>query len=164
MIKESHYSKTFDVEGNKYKIDIVSRGIIMEGSKILVCKNNTNTFLPGGHLEFNDNLKDTLKKEIYEELGMECIIDNYIGCVEVLWEYNKVFHQEIDHVFLVKGITQKTIINSKEDHISFYWMDIENMEKDVFGPINMRKVVKNVYDGKHEIQYFYENQLKNPLL
>ena len=160
---ESHYSKIFNVEEKKFKLDIVARGIIIDGLKILVCKNSTNTFLPGGHLEFNDNLKDTLKKEIFEELGLESTVDRYIGCVEVIWEYNGIFHQEIDHVFFVKGITQKNWIQSKETHISFFWMDIKDMEKEVFGPLNMRKIVKNFHSGIEEVQYFFENQIVEPL-
>jgi hypothetical protein len=38
MTVESHYSKIFNVGIEKYRVRIVARGIIMEGSEILVCK------------------------------------------------------------------------------------------------------------------------------
>ena len=164
MTIESHYSKIFNVGEEKYRIRIVARGIIMEGSKFLVCKNSTNTFLPGGHLEFGDNLKYTLKKEIMEELGLECTVDKYIGCVDCIWKEKDIFQQQVDHVFLVKGIDMKNIIESKEKQIRFYWIDINDMEEETFGPRSSRDLIKNFYDGINEIQYFSENQIGNPLV
>ena len=118
----------------------------------MVCKNSTNTFLPGGHLEFTEDLKKTLKRELFEELGIDCFIDNYIGCVECIWEEKEIYHQEIDHVFIIKGISEEDKILSKEEHIKFYWIEIKNMEKENFLPIKMRNLVLNVYNGDNEIR------------
>jgi ADP-ribose pyrophosphatase YjhB (NUDIX family) len=155
---ETHYSKEFNVENKIFKLHIIARGIIIDGSKILVCKNKTNTFLPGGHLEFGENLKNTLEREIDEELGFKCTVGKYIGCMECIWKEQNINNQEINHIFFIKGITQNDEIISKEKHITFYWIDTEDMEKENFLPVMMRDIVKNIVNGKNEAQYNSEIQ------
>ncbi|MED1478413.1 NUDIX domain-containing protein, partial [Bacillus pseudomycoides] len=50
------------------------RGIFIKDSKVLLAqaKGYTNTFLPGGHIEFGESSKDALIREIEEELGRFC--------------------------------------------------------------------------------------------
>jgi ADP-ribose pyrophosphatase YjhB (NUDIX family) len=154
MAGETHYSKQFYVENKTFKLHILARGIIKDGSKLLVCKNNTNTFLPGGHLEFGENLTKTLEREINEELGLECIVEKYIGCMESIWEEENIYNQEINHIFLVKGITQKNEMKSKEKHIKFFWIEVKDMEKENFLPKLMRDVIINIFNGSNEAQYY----------
>jgi hypothetical protein len=87
-----------------------------------------------------------LKKEIFEELGLQCDVDKYIGCVDSLWREKDIIQQQIDHIFTIKGINKNTILESKEKHISFYWIDIEDMEKEKFGPRSSRDIVINLYN------------------
>jgi ADP-ribose pyrophosphatase YjhB (NUDIX family) len=154
MTRETYYSKQFNVENKVFKLHILARGIIKDGSKLLVCKNNTNTFLPGGHLEFNENLTMALEREVNEELGLECIVEKYIGCMESIWEERNTYNQEINHLFLVKGITQRDEIKSKEKHIKFCWIEVEDMEKENFLPKLMRNVIINIFHGNKEPQYY----------
>ena len=60
---------------------------IIDDGYILVAKlkNGNNTFLPGGHLEFNENLKQALERELFEEIGIKGNINEYIGCLEAKW-------------------------------------------------------------------------------
>jgi ADP-ribose pyrophosphatase YjhB (NUDIX family) len=156
MDKEKHYLTKYNVENKTFKLHILARGIILDKNKLLVCKNSTNTFLPGGHLEFMDDLEKTLKREIFEEMGLECEVSDYIGCVECIWEENNIYHQEIDHIFQINGINEQTLIKSKEKHIEFYWINIEDMEKENFLPISVRKIIMNKYNGKTGLQYYSE--------
>ena len=61
------------MEINK-KIVIRTRGIIVHNGNLLVVKHSVNTdlyALPGGHLEWGEKIKDSIKREIIEELGVE---------------------------------------------------------------------------------------------
>jgi len=131
----------------KYYFHILSRGIIIDSDYILVAKakNADNTFLPGGHLEFNENLKESLKREIMEEIGINCNIGEYIGCVEAQWIENNITNQEINHVFMVNGINKQLKIKSKENHLDIFWIKINDMEKENLLPKSIRKIVEGVY-------------------
>jgi 8-oxo-dGTP pyrophosphatase MutT (NUDIX family) len=136
---------------------ILARGVIIDKDYILVAKakNADNTFLPGGHLEFNENLKETLTREIMEEMGIKCIAGEYIGCIENQWIENDVVNQEINHIFIINGIDKQTKIESKENHLDFYWIKINDMEKENLLPKSMKEIVKSIYKD-NKINYISE--------
>ena len=103
---------------------VLARGIIIDDGYILVAKlkNGNNTFLPGGHLEFNENLKQALERELFEEIGIKGNIEEYIGCLEAKWMENNIYNQEINHIFIVNGINKNMNIKSKENHLEIYWL------------------------------------------
>jgi 8-oxo-dGTP pyrophosphatase MutT (NUDIX family) len=142
---------------NEY-IHILSRGIIIDGDYILIAKAKSanNTFLPGGHLEYNENLKKTLEREIFEEIGINCMIGEYIGCLEARWSENGIINQEINHIFIVDGINRNMEIKSKENHLELYWIKINEMENENLLPYSMRTIIKNIYNKNNEINYFSE--------
>jgi ADP-ribose pyrophosphatase YjhB (NUDIX family) len=111
--------------------------------------------LPGGHLEFNENLKNALKREIMEEVAIECVIGEYIGCIENQWIENNIVNQEINHIFIVNGINKNLEIKSKENHLKFYWIKINDIEKENLLPYSMREIVKSIYENK-KINYISE--------
>ncbi|MDR2516291.1 MAG: NUDIX domain-containing protein [Spirochaetaceae bacterium] len=143
-------------DGNKY-FHVLARGVIIDKDYILVAKakNANNTFLPGGHLEFNANLKKSLAREIMEEMGMDYIIDEYIGCVENQWTENNIVNQEINHIFIVDGINKRIEIKSKENHLEFYWIKIVDMGKENLLPESIRKIVESIYKN-NKINYISE--------
>jgi ADP-ribose pyrophosphatase YjhB (NUDIX family) len=151
---ENNYSNN---GGNKY-FHILTRGIIIDSDYILVAKakNAENTFLPGGHLEFNENLKKSLEREIMEEMDINCIIGKYIGCLENQWTENNKVNQEINHIFIVEGINKQTEIKSKENHLEIYWIKINNMEKENLLPYSMRTIIQNIQKNNFEPNYFSE--------
>ena len=142
---------------NKY-FHILSRGIIIDGDYILIAraKNANNTFLPGGHLEFKENLKKALEREIFEEIGIKCIIGEYIGCLEAQWTENEIINQEISRIFMVNGINKDIEIKSKENHLELYWIKISEMEKENLLPYSMRKIIENIHKKNNIINYFSE--------
>ena len=139
--------KNYEDDTEKSYFHILARGIIIDSDYILVAKakNANNTFLPGGHLEFNENLKKTLEREIMEEVGVNCNTKEYIGCVENQWIENNIINQEINHVFMVGGINKNMEINSKENHLEIYWIKINDIEKENLLPVSMRKMIEGVY-------------------
>jgi ADP-ribose pyrophosphatase YjhB (NUDIX family) len=119
-------------------------------------KNANNTFLPGGHLEFNENLKKSLEREIMEEISINCNIGEYIGCVEAKWIENNNINQEINHIFIVNGINKKMEIKSKENHLELYWIKINDVEKENLLPHSIRALIHNIHNNKKETNYFSE--------
>lgn len=57
------------------------RGIILNGDKLLVVKHSQKDdyyALPGGHLEFGEDIRVCMIREIKEELGIEPILGNLL--------------------------------------------------------------------------------------
>lgn len=57
---------------NKNKVVITTRGIILNDNKLFLVKHPVNDFycLPGGTLEYDEDIKDCLSREMVEELGV----------------------------------------------------------------------------------------------
>jgi len=146
-------------ENNKI-FHVLARGIIIDDGYILAAKlkNGNNTFLPGGHLEFNENLKQALERELFEEIGIKGNIEEYIGCLEAKWMENNIYNQEINHIFIVNGINKNMNIKSKENHLEIYWLKIcdDEMEKENLLPYSMREIVKNIKNKEYGIKYISE--------
>lgn len=150
------------IENQNQKYHVLARGIILSGKSILVahCKGMDNTFLPGGHAEFQEGIRKTLSREIQEELGLDCIVQEYLGCVEADFELPDRYHQEINHLFRVELTTINHAINpeSKEAHLEFYWIFIDEMEQQNLQPYPVRGIIKryiNKEDGP-----FWESTFK----
>jgi ADP-ribose pyrophosphatase YjhB (NUDIX family) len=70
------------------KFTIRSRGIIVHEGKMLVVRHahdESFTALPGGHLEWGEDIRECMKREIIEELGVEPVIGRllYINTFQV---------------------------------------------------------------------------------
>jgi len=155
MIIKDKYSEN---NGENSFFHILARGIILDNDYILVvrAKNADNTFLPGGHLNFNENLKGALCREILEEIGINCTVGEYIGCVEGQWVENNINNQEINHIFIVNGINKNMEIKSKEEHLDIYWINKKDMEKENLLPYSMRTIIENIYNKNNKINYISE--------
>ncbi|MFC5406874.1 NUDIX domain-containing protein [Cohnella soli] len=124
---------------------VLARGIILSDDFILIahCKGMDNTFLPGGHVEFKESIRKTLTREIMEELGQECSIQQYIGCVEADFELPESYHQEINHLFIValNKINHEVNPTSNENHLEFYWIHKNDMDKYNLQPSPVRDLI-----------------------
>ena len=62
------------------KLIIVCRAIVVDGDKMLLVENRKNNFYcpAGGKMEFGEDPKQTLEREIFEELGVSPQIGNLL--------------------------------------------------------------------------------------
>ena len=83
--------------------------------------------LPGGHINFGEDLIVGLKREIQEELNMDVDIENPIYAFTYLNDIKKSHTVEI--IYLARFITplQNLKINY-QDHSEFIWINKENLE------------------------------------
>lgn len=99
------------------KIMVICRGIIVDGDKMLLVENkkNENNFYctAGGKMEFGEDPKQTLKREIIEELGVE----PEIGRLLYINTYNDGEAQAVDFLYEVLNVTDyKDIEKLKGTH------------------------------------------------
>lgn len=123
------------------KFEVCVRAIIQDKRKILVCyhKEKGYYFFPGGHLNFEEKIQDTLFREIKEELNVKVKKIRFIGLVDNFYEETGKKHHEINLVFETKidKITQK----SQENHIGFILFDKKRFLKEKVLPIALQKAI-----------------------
>lgn len=133
----------------------LARGIFVKDTKVLLVQATgyTNTFLPGGHIEFGESAKDALIREIEEELGIECTVVGLLGLVEHKWEKQGVLHCEINQVFEVESDELKTSYNPKssESHLKFFWCNADDLDTKNLQPYPFRNLIKNYLNGNKDI-------------
>ena len=98
-------------------IELIARGVVIHNGKILLCKGKTfdNYYFPGGHVEFNEDSREALEREIKEETGAVITDTRFIGALENQFGQNGMEKHELNIVFEAR-ITSPEIKNL-EDHI-----------------------------------------------
>ena len=126
-------------------IETLARGVCVKQGHLLLChtKGAKNTYLPGGHVEFNEKAKVSLQREMMEELGLTARVGRFLGVVEHAFIQNKVRHCEINLVFLMQlpGITPARPVKSHEDYIEFLWIPLNRLGKSKLEPAVLRKIL-----------------------
>jgi 8-oxo-dGTP diphosphatase len=77
---------------------ITVKAILCKNNKILLVRDQKGKWeLPGGRIEFGENIDETLKRELAEELGLK---DFKIGDIVDIWSF--LLHDHgMDHQFIV---------------------------------------------------------------
>ena len=69
------------------RVHVLARAVIERGRHFLLAHQlgESNTFLPGGHVEPEEGLVSCLRRELQEEFGLDVTIGGYLGAVEHSW-------------------------------------------------------------------------------
>ena len=120
--------------------NIVTTGILRDKELLLIIKRNENDVLypgawefPGGHLEKGETLKDTLKRELEEEIGFanefEPLITNYYDEIK---EKNGLLVHDIEIDFIIDIDSSKIKINLSDEHCDYKWVTKDSEYLDEF--------------------------------
>lgn len=122
---------TISIMENK-KIIVVCRAVITDGEKLLVVQNKKNNFFcpSGGKMEFGEDPRQTLEREIIEELGVK----PEIGKLLYINTFNDGETQEIDFIYeTLNSVDYKDVENLKGTHnfelSKIVWLDRSSEEK-----------------------------------
>ncbi len=115
----------------KTELEILARGVCIDDGKILLCqtKGDSNTYLPGGHVEFKETVKEALCREIREELGVGSTAGRFLGAVEHTFEQKGEPHCEINLLFELSSdeLNAGSRPASQEDYIEFHWVPLADI-------------------------------------
>lgn len=110
------------------KMEVIARGVCLKAGKILLCQTAGagNTYLPGGHVEFNETARAGLEREIVEELGADSTAGRFLGMVEHSFIQKSKRHCEWNAVFAltIPELLPDAPVIAAESHISFRWCDL----------------------------------------
>ena len=118
-------------QGPKSHIHSIARGFLMRGEEIVLCrvKNAEWFFLPGGHIEDGESARATLLRELREEIGTsDYKISSFVGVCENIFPLeDDISQHEINVIFKV-DVGKKVKMNTKEDHIEFVNISIDDLK------------------------------------
>lgn len=132
------------------QIHITARAIIIADGYILLAyapqEKERAYFLPGGHVEHHEKIEDALKREMIEELGVECTIKRLVGILESTFKP----HEFICHTHSVSFyfeassplITPKNVAALPQNgDDSFLWHPLEKLQELRLNPINLASFI-----------------------
>jgi len=113
------------------KIQQISiKGFLCKDNKVLFLKTSKRgTYeLPGGRIDFGENVEQTFKREIGEELGFEKI---EMGRLINTWSFTSVREDTNYHfvIFDFEFFTDESQIKLSDEHIEYKWVGIDEFEE-----------------------------------
>jgi len=110
-------------------IETIARGVCVRDGKLLLCraKGGGTTYLPGGHIEFNETGRQALLREVDEELGVEAEVGRFMGVVENTFVQHGKPHAEINLVYEL-ALRSDSGISAREDWIEFEWRPLDKLD------------------------------------
>lgn len=140
---------SLDVGG--YRLNIRSAGVVIHNNKILTHRdvNKDHYSLPGGRVEVGESSKETIKREIYEELGKRIQVNGYMATIENFFEMDNKKYHEIYFLYNIefeneedKDITYKMHNIEGKDYLQYEWIDLNKIDKCNLLPICLRDILK----------------------
>lgn len=149
---------TLDIDD--YKLNIRAAGIIIHNNKVLVHRNINNDYyaLIGGRVMIGENSADTVRREVFEELGKKVEIIGYISTIENFFTKEDKKYHEIMFIHKLEFVNNEdrlidyTLNNIEgKDHLKYMWLDINKIDEYNITPNAIKDILKDEKFPVHKI-------------
>jgi 8-oxo-dGTP pyrophosphatase MutT (NUDIX family) len=123
--REIGYNSAMAGTGADGPIEMISRGVLVEHGRVLVCRNLTkgHAYLPGGHIEPGETAAEAVARELAEEAGLAVRVGGCLVVAEVLVPGLRPPLHEVNLVFHVERDGEDPIV-SREPGLGFEWIEL----------------------------------------
>jgi len=112
--------------------EVIARGVCIKSGKILLCqtKGSPITYLPGGHVDFMETARESLEREIMEELACASVAGKFLGMIEHSFIQKGQRHCEWNAFFELKisDLNPDEDVSAAEEHLQFKWCELDELE------------------------------------
>jgi 8-oxo-dGTP pyrophosphatase MutT (NUDIX family) len=105
-----------------------------------------NFQFPKGKLEEKEELSDCAIREVYEETGKNCIIEEFLDQVEVIGKKKK---QKI-YYYIMKPMSE-SVFRPEKNIVSIKWVPLKSVETNRFLSEDLLNLVKKYFDENKSI-------------
>ena len=150
------------VDVGNYKLNVRSGGVIIHNNKLLVHVNTNSDHcaLIGGRVEIGENSEDTIKREIYEELGKNIEITDYIATIENFFEMDGSKYHEILFLYELEFENEEdkkieyTLSNVEgKDYLKYEWIELDKLNSYNLVPKVVKDIILQKEKHLHVINY-----------
>lgn len=123
--------------------EVIARALIKKENKILLCRSVSRDyyFFPGGHVELGEISSDALIREMKEERGSDVKNLKFIGLIENIYNEKENTKYEINIVFEAEEENSDIETVTKEDHIEFEFLSLEEIKKTDIRPVPLKEKI-----------------------
>ncbi len=130
--------------------EVIARVLIRKDEKVLLCKSITRDyyFFPGGHVELGEISQEAAIREMKEERGSVLKNLKFIGLIENIYPEKGKAKYEINIVFEGEEENEDVENITKEDHILFDFLNLEELKNSDIRPVPLKKAVIRYLEDK----------------
>lgn len=149
---------------SKDSIHVLARAVVLDRGHLLVCKTRDLPvpfyFLPGGHVELDESVQQTVLRELKEEAGAEGVVERLLGVLEYRFEpgHSSIcHHHEYNFIFKCSSpdLNKDVVVPPLEKHIELLWISFESIFDIDFRPEPLKWLLPD-WVQKKEISYASE--------
>jgi len=145
----------------KVRFNYRAVAVALHGSRVLLHRAVKDDFwaLPGGRGELLEPAKDTLTREMREELGVDIRIERLVWIVESFYEDDRFAFHELALYFLVTFPPDSGLYDRSEPFpgdeeglkLIFQWFEIEELQTVRLYPTFLRKALRRIPEAPEHV-------------
>lgn len=119
----------FRVIGKDYRYGVRVSAIILKDSNVLTYKVDGENHLVGGAMEVGEASADAVAREVKEELGLDCVVQDIMFIVENRFDYKGEMHHMIEFHYKVEILGDIPNRTTDEHSFELEWLPLESLSK-----------------------------------
>ena len=147
------------------EIRISAKAVIIKNNQLLAIKLNDGTeefyILPGGGQDGEQQLTQTVEREVREETGINVLCGDLLFVIEGV--HGEKFHR-VDLVFACEylGLSEDVELHSDHNQVGYEWLDLSKLNKLPLYPSKLRRPIMNYFEGKEYRKYLGNEEVGDP--
>jgi len=142
-----------------------AKAVVIKDDKLLAIKLNDGGeefyILPGGGQDSEEQLPQTVEREVREEAGIDVKCHDLLFVIEGV--HGEDFHR-IDLVFACEyvGKSENAELHGDNNQIGFEWLDMSALNQLPLYPSKLRRSIMNYHKGKEYFKYLGNEEVGDP--